>query len=284
MKVVNDKEYFAFYLSLSHRHLTLIFNFYFFHSTIRTCVQLEPLIVQAYNDSITQAKHNESHANHTQNTHHTRSTQHTQHTQDIEKERGRSTEHPSITSLPPHRLSTTPPSHTTRSRPRSLSQTPRERTDMDSSELPLKFSPKEPDLNIPHPLIRSNSSISDSTGRKRRMAENMITVENTEKSRFTNNLNVGVKYHHRHAHRTHGHHSQTNCLFFVDPCTSLELMSPTADEPTQGLIQGIPVQVPQAVIPSESSYILYSFFRLFIRSFVYLFIMFVEVDFWCQYF
>jgi hypothetical protein len=70
---------------------------------------------------------------------------------------------------------------------------------------------------------------------------------------MAHHLNMGVKNHHRHAHRTHSHHSQANCLFFVDPCTSLELMSPSADEPTQGSGQGIPVQVPQVAIPSKLS-------------------------------
>ena len=39
---------------------------------------------------------------------------------------------------------------------------------------------------------------------------------------------------HRHVRRTHGQQSQANCLFFVDPCTSLELMSPSSHEHTQG--------------------------------------------------
>ena len=104
----------------------------------------------------------------------------------------------------------------------------------------MKYLSKEPDLHIPQPLIRSTSSVSDSPGKRKRI------IENTEQLKAPNNYNIGTKYHHRHAHRTHGHHSQTNCLFFVDPCTSLELMSPSSDDPAQG----IPVQVPQAVIPS----------------------------------
>ena len=234
-------------------HLTFIFHFFSHlprhYPYVRT-VQLEPLIVQAYNDSLAQAQHTESHENnkhhthhthhapHTQDTHNTHNTHNVHNTQDGEQERGRSREHSSATS--------SLPSHINRPRPRSLSQTPRERTSIDSTDIPLKYSSKEPDLHIPQPLIRSTSSVSDSPGKRKRIIENFMTVENTEKSKV-NNYNIGTKYHHRHAHRTHGHHSQTNCLFFVDPCTSLELMSPSSDDPAQG----IPVQVPQAVIPSK---------------------------------
>ena len=43
-----------------------------------------------------------------------------------------------------------------------------------------------------------------------------------------------AKAHHTHrTHRTHNHQSQANCLFFVDPCTTLELMSPSSQDPTQ---------------------------------------------------
>ena len=57
--------------------------------------------------------------------------------------------------------------------------------------------------------------------------------EDTQKaSRTINNTNLSSKIHHRHTHthRTHGQHSQANCLFFVDPCTSLELMVPSSHE------------------------------------------------------
>jgi DNA mismatch repair ATPase MutL len=233
------------------------FNSNFSCYILRTCVQLEPLIVQAYNDSLAQAQRNELHTNHIQQTQQsqytqqTQQTQHTQQTQDGEQDRGRSTERPSSTSSQQHRLPSTPPTHTTRSRTRSLSQTPPERAHIDSADIPLNISATDPELSILQPLVRSSSSISDSTGKKKRVSEILSTMENAEKSRMGHHLNMGVKNHHRHAHRTHSHHSQANCLFFVDPCTSLELMSPSADEPTLGSGQGIPVQVPQATIPSE---------------------------------
>lgn len=266
----------------SYSHFNFDFSFHILH----TYVQLEPLIVQAYNDSLAQEQRNESHANHTQqtqptqHTQNTQQTQHTEHTQDGEQDRGRTTEHLTTTSSLQHRLPSTSPSHTTQSRTRSQSQTPPERTHIDSTDIPT-----DPDLSVLQPLVRSSSSISDSTGKKKRVSEIISTIEHSEKLRMGHHLNMGVKNHHRHAHRTHSHHSQANCLFFVDPCTSLELMSPSADEPTQVSAQGIPVQVPQAAIPSEcfSSFSLVhillppSYLTLFhpILSFSYLMISFL---------
>jgi DNA mismatch repair ATPase MutL len=236
------------------------FNFNFSLYTLHTYVQLEPLIVQAYNDSLAQAQRNESHTNHTQQTQQsqyrqqtqqTQQTQHTQQTQDGEQDRGGTTDRSPSTSSLQHRLPSTPPSHTKPSRTRSLSQTPPERTPTVSTDMPLNISATDPDLSILQPLVRSSSSISDSTGKKKRVSEIISTIEHSEKLKMGHHLNMGVKNHHRHAHRTHSHHSQANCLFFVDPCTSLELMSPSADEPTQGSAQGIPVQAPQAAIPSK---------------------------------
>ena len=65
--------------------------------------------------------------------------------------------------------------------------------------------------------------------------------ENTQKtSESINNTNLSSKIHHRHAHthRAHGHHSQANCLFFVDPCTSLELMVPSSHEKAGQVLSG----------------------------------------------
>ena len=51
---------------------------------------------------------------------------------------------------------------------------------------------------------------------------------------FTASNRSSARAVHRHVRRTHGQQSQANCLFFVDPCTSLELMSPSSHEYTQG--------------------------------------------------
>ena len=66
--------------------------------------------------------------------------------------------------------------------------------------------------------------------------------ESYRSSESINSGNLSSRIHHRHnhSHRMHGNHSQANCLFFVDPCTSLELAGSTSYDKTGSGLPGLP--------------------------------------------